>query len=330
MSLVDGIALAIPAYNAAHYLPRLFASVAAQTTLFDEIWVYDDCSSDNTDKVAVSFGAQVVRGEVNRGWCVGKNALLERTKCEWIHFHDADDLLNPEFAARARARIARESFDVLLFNFELIAEETGFQWLQTNFAQSTLLDDPLHYMLLHWVHQSCGVYSTSFLRRIGGFDTDAQVLYSEERAFNLRVVENGARFAIESYVGTRMFQRPNSTWEKDRVKCCIADHSVFKQFAQRHPGRYFETIADHCWQIAPFLACCLEWKTVDSCLSLACANGGRIPRNASLDFKIACAISPYLAMRLREYLVRLLKPQLRAGYPGWRFTLARPKTEARA
>jgi glycosyltransferase involved in cell wall biosynthesis len=61
------IALLIPASNAARYLPRLLESAVRQCKPFDEIWVYDDCSVDNTAEVAERCGARVIRGDVNRG-----------------------------------------------------------------------------------------------------------------------------------------------------------------------------------------------------------------------------------------------------------------------
>lgn len=56
------IAMCVPAYNAAKHLPVLIASAAAQTVPFDEIWVYDDASTDDTAEVARALGARVVRG----------------------------------------------------------------------------------------------------------------------------------------------------------------------------------------------------------------------------------------------------------------------------
>lgn len=319
------IALAVPAYNAARFLPQLFQSVAAQTTPFDEIWVYDDCSTDDTAEVAKSFGANVVRGDVNRGWCVGKNALLERVGCEWIHFHDADDVIAPEYVARAKTRITCESFDALLFDYEFIYEltdqQTSVQLFQTDLRQSRLQDDSLRYFLTNTVHHSSGVYSTRFLRRIGGFDPDPLLLYNEERAFHLRLAEHGARFAIEPYVGSRVFQNANSTWATKKVRCCLAALEVTKRFAMRNPGRYVDEIIDQAWLSATHLACCLEWKAADAGLSFACAQGGRTPPNSTSRFKALCAVNPYLAIRVREYLIRILKPSLREGSPGWRLRL---------
>ena len=91
------LALCIPAYNAANYLPRLLQSAKDQSPPFDEILVYNDASTDETISIAEKFGARVISGKLNKGCSFGKNALGEYTKCEWVHFHDADDDLLPGF-----------------------------------------------------------------------------------------------------------------------------------------------------------------------------------------------------------------------------------------
>src|SRR5436853_1319451 len=117
------LALCIPAYNAAEFLPRLLRSAVAQTIPFDEIWVYDDCSNDHTGETAAEFGASVVRGDVNHGCAFGKNALANRTTCNWIHFHDADDALYPNFVEQAHQWMRDDAPDVVLFSYEEVAGE---------------------------------------------------------------------------------------------------------------------------------------------------------------------------------------------------------------
>src|SRR3712207_6350869 len=95
------LALCIPAYNAANYLPRLLKSAQNQIVPFDEILVYNDCSKDTTAQVAMQYGAKVVEGDINRGCSFGKNKLAQVTSCSWIHFHDADDELLPTFTTLA-------------------------------------------------------------------------------------------------------------------------------------------------------------------------------------------------------------------------------------
>jgi glycosyltransferase involved in cell wall biosynthesis len=42
---------------------------------FDEILVYNDCSTDDTAVIAREYGATVITGDVNIGCSAGKNSL---------------------------------------------------------------------------------------------------------------------------------------------------------------------------------------------------------------------------------------------------------------
>jgi glycosyltransferase involved in cell wall biosynthesis len=307
-------ALCIPAYNAVKHLPRLFESVRKQTVPFDEVWVYDDASSDETAAIATLLGALVIRGSVNKGCSAGKNVMLERVGATWVHFHDADDILMPEFVERARKRIANSEFDALIFDYEQVHEVTGTRMSHSDFAASSLLDDPIRYMLTKTVNNG-GVYSTAFLRKILGFDLDPDVRYNEDRAFHLRLAEAGARFAIEPYLGSRFFFNPDSMSSSNRAACCAANQEITQRFENRNRGLYRDEIAAVSWNNAACLASCLDWPAADACVRLAIKVGRRVPTNASGMFKLICLINPYWAVRLREVLIRLFKPRYRDGYP---------------
>jgi glycosyltransferase involved in cell wall biosynthesis len=86
MAAQSNLAMLIPAYNAAEYLPRLLDSAARQTQPFDEIWVYDDSSTDDTASIAERYGARVVHGDVNRGCSHGKNRLAAEKFMDYRRF----------------------------------------------------------------------------------------------------------------------------------------------------------------------------------------------------------------------------------------------------
>jgi glycosyltransferase involved in cell wall biosynthesis len=152
------LAMLIPAYNAGPYLPRLLDSAARQTQPFDEIWVYDDCSIDETVAVAERYGARIVRGDVNRGCSHGKNRLAAATGCDWIHFHDADDELMPNFVERAREWMAEDQFDVVLFPYEERDDRSGSSMGIRWFEPESVKADPKGYAVRNQINPFCGLY----------------------------------------------------------------------------------------------------------------------------------------------------------------------------
>lgn len=93
------ISVVIPAYNAAHFLPRSLNSVYAQTLAPHEVIVVDNGSTDDSGKVASSFGATVIRLETP-GLAAARNAGIRHATGEWIALLDADDWWAPEKLAR--------------------------------------------------------------------------------------------------------------------------------------------------------------------------------------------------------------------------------------
>ncbi len=323
MSARPRLALLIPAYNAAAYLPRLLGSAAKQTGTFDEIWVYDDCSTDETVSVAERLGARVVRGDVNRGCSHGKNVLAGRTACEWIHFHDADDELLPNFVALARQWMDDGRYDVVLFDYEERDDATDVHLSYRRFDPELVRRDPRRFTILQQVNPFCGLYRRSEFLRAGGHDEDPLVLYNEDVAVHIKLAFAGLTFGVETEVSIVNHRRLDSMSASNRLKCLRAQYHVMRKAAERDGARrYAQDIAFRLWAIIGGLAAELDWSTVDAATGLAVelADPGEVPSGRL--FKSLCRLSPYAAVRLREWLIRGFKPQLREGYPGWRAPFA--------
>lgn len=81
------LSVVIPTMNEEDYLPRLLASVKAQTLQPIEVIVADAGSTDRTREIAESFGARVVKGGMPGA---GRNRGAEASSGELIFFLDAD------------------------------------------------------------------------------------------------------------------------------------------------------------------------------------------------------------------------------------------------
>lgn len=104
------ISVVIPAYNAAHFLPRCLNSVFAQTLQPAEVIVVDDGSKDDTAEIGRRLGARVV-SRPNGGLSAARNTGVQSSSSEWVALLDADDMWSPE---KLRAQADRVQEDTVL------------------------------------------------------------------------------------------------------------------------------------------------------------------------------------------------------------------------
>jgi len=88
------VAVVIPNYNGARWLPGVLESVAAQTVAPAEVLVVDDGSTDGSAEVAEAAGARVLRLERNGGFARAANAGVAATSAEAVALVNTDVVLD--------------------------------------------------------------------------------------------------------------------------------------------------------------------------------------------------------------------------------------------
>jgi len=310
---VNRLALLIPARDAASVLPRLLES-ADQDGGFDEILVYDDASSDGTGGVARRAGARVIRTDVNTGPSIGKNKLAALATSEWLHFHDADDALAPDFVDRTRQWIALDGCDALLFGTEDRDDRTGAVLGRRTWDDAELRTDAVRYHIVNTV-TNCGVYRRDRFVAAGGFDSDPATKYNEDQAMHLRLAFAGLRFRADESTGVIIYRRAGSMSSGRPVDCARAQVEVLARAAARTGARYRDEIGSRLWRLAGVCGGFQDWVFVDRCLKLAAEIGYGDPKNEHWLVRALAAVDATTAVRIRERLIRLLKPGLREGMP---------------
>ena len=88
----DLISVIIPVKNGSNYIKEALEGIMKQQ-MNVEIIVVDDCSTDNTVKIAQSYGCKIVKHETQKGQVAGKNSGLKIATGKYILFHDHDDIM---------------------------------------------------------------------------------------------------------------------------------------------------------------------------------------------------------------------------------------------
>ena len=125
----EKVSIIITCYNYAQYLPEAIDSALSQTYPSVEVILVNDGSTDDTDKVAKSYGKQIqYLRQDNHGVVAARNNGAALAKGKYVCFLDADDKLHPNFVqALVRGFDADGGIQLAYCDYELIGE-SGKQW----------------------------------------------------------------------------------------------------------------------------------------------------------------------------------------------------------
>ena len=89
-----------PAYNVSEYLARTIEGLISQTYPFDEIFVIDDGSRDNSAEIASRYPqVKLIRHSVNKGLAAARNTAMSVARNELIASVDADVVADANWIA---------------------------------------------------------------------------------------------------------------------------------------------------------------------------------------------------------------------------------------
>lgn len=95
------VSVCMPCYNRQDYVGGAIESVLSQSFGDFELLIADNCSEDNTAKIAQEYAAKdpritFVRNPRNVGMCANLNTLLLNARGQYIKYCFSDDILAPE------------------------------------------------------------------------------------------------------------------------------------------------------------------------------------------------------------------------------------------
>lgn len=190
------IAVVIPAYNLASYLPEAIESVLAQTLPSDrlDVIVIDDGSTDASAAVASRYAPRVrcIR-QSNRGLPATRNRGIRETTARYVAFLDADDRLLPNKLADEFAVLETQpSVDIVYSGWHYI-DDSGRRLPQQGWSREQ--GDLLHRLLLgNVIHPHAALVRRDVLEASGGFDETLTSV--EDWDLWIRLSAAGARWRL--------------------------------------------------------------------------------------------------------------------------------------
>ncbi len=207
MTSTPSIALLVPCYNAARFLPRLYQCIQELTLPFTQVLCWDDGSTDDTVEVARTLGLQIISGHANGGVAFARNQLAEAAQTDWIHFHDADDLIAPEFVERLLP-LCDEEHDVVSCDADWIDDLTRSLVIAWRYDGQQLLKEPFKSLLTLPMSLNNTVIRKRLWMGVGG--CDERLSMWEDADVHIRLARFGARFHHVSEVLTVALRRQES------------------------------------------------------------------------------------------------------------------------
>lgn len=124
----DVVSIIMPSYNTAKYIGESIESVQSQTYPYWELFIVDDCSTDNTDEIVEKYlcdkRIHYIKNEKNSGAAVSRNHALREAKGKWIAFLDSDDLWYPEKLEKQIKFMEDNGYHFSYTNYILIDEDS--------------------------------------------------------------------------------------------------------------------------------------------------------------------------------------------------------------
>lgn len=204
------ISFIIANYNGSRFLKSAVTSALAQRNVDVEVIIVDDCSTDDSPRIAAEMAKADPRIgfmalETNGGPAAARNAALGIAGGEWIAILDNDDLIHPDRAARLIAEAESSGADMIADNLILFDDKAVLPPLaflegrRLDGAQWIGLVDYLEQTRMHGRAPNLGFLKPLFRREWlnrNGLRYDCDLRIAEDDDLVVRALLAGARYRL--------------------------------------------------------------------------------------------------------------------------------------
>lgn len=221
------VTVIMPAYNAASYIAESIESVRSQTVSDWELLIIDDCSNDDSFKIAQSYAdhddrIKVMRNETNSGVALTRNRGIAMANGSFIAFLDSDDVWYPEKLNRQLECMERTNAGISYCSYAIV-DRNGKKC-----KADYLVSDSVTYRQLlkkNCMQCSAMLIRAEILKKIP-FNTE---FYHEDFVLGLDILHSGVKAAgcPEVLLAWRYIQNSRSF---DKRKSAINRWKIYRSY----------------------------------------------------------------------------------------------------
>jgi glycosyltransferase involved in cell wall biosynthesis len=206
-------AAVLTTFNAVDTLDSALESILNQSIQPSEIFIIDDCSTDETyerllERTNGIPNTKVLRNPSNMGQSYSKNLASRECTSDLLIFFDDDDIAHPE-RSREHLGLMQKGADISFVSstkmypnsYQVLCKNSDSGVLEVNavaifkrlaFGEKMVLKGEL------WIPSSTSAIKRDFLNSLNGFDVEMRRL--EDAEFVVRAAMNDGRFAWSSKI----------------------------------------------------------------------------------------------------------------------------------
>ena len=185
----------------------------------------------------------MICGKENKGPAFARNRLIDAATSNWVHFHDADDLINASFVETALKYIENENVQFLCNTYVLDRETRSKNLGNIIYDKLNKTEDQTKYFLDNVGFASMGLYSKKALISIGGFRED--IKGNEDPDLHVRLVNEGYTIkSIPEYLVTKL-EHDTSFSHQNWMQCLEDKLTCYESYLESLDKKYHITIGKH-------------------------------------------------------------------------------------
>ena len=291
-------ALLVPCFNAESCLVSLKKQIAALDPKFDEVILVDDGSTDGTVASAKNIGLTIIPLGVNRGPGAARNAAAQKSRADWIHFHDADDEIHSKYLDMVIPFATKEN-DVVLSSTEFVEEKTRSFIMRWEFHSELWTKNPVLGALRTGVNTTSSFIRKSKFDEIGGFNETYRCW--EDGDMHLRLALAGAKFKTIPHILCTSLRHDRGT-SRDHLYCHRCRLAFLKEYSSICPASLKNDLVKEIMQNAEWLYQKKDLSSVDQSVKLALKNGWRGPETRNPYLHLISKIPSALVRKWAFYV----------------------------